>query len=180
MDTRKTGTGKNRMIALACMLLAAGAANAGNSPDATVGRKLDKLGLKYEVDADGDYKLLFEVDGGRSQIVWVRSPIETLGGMRIREVLSISGKSPKPSNTDEMTDAATAATAALLASNRQKLGGWVLKGSDDSQAFYYVAQIPADLGPDDLDLVVRSVAKDADGFEAMLEVLYGLDKKDTY
>ena len=173
---------KAASIALACLLLAAvnTAGAAKGTADAGVAKKLDALGLKYDVDGDGDYKLLFEIDGGRSQIVWVRSPVETLGGMRIREILSISGKSPRPSGDEGITTAATAATAALLASNRQKLGGWVLKGSDDNQAFYYVAQIPADLGADDLGVVVRSIAKDADGFEEMLEVLYDLDKKDTY
>jgi len=172
---------KKATIALACLLLAAGnPANAANTADASVGKKLDALGLKYEVDDDGDYKLLFEVDGGRSQVVWVRSAVETLGGMRIREILSISGKAPKPADDGDIVTSAMAASSALMASNRQKLGGWVLKGSDDKQMFYYVAQVPADLGADDLELVVRAVAKDADGFEALLEVLYQVEKKDAY
>lgn len=101
-------------LAVCCLLMATGApgaARAGNA-DASVGKKLDALGLKYEVDADGDYKLLFEVENGRSQIVWVRSPVEALGNMRIREVLSIAGKSPKPRNDEEVASAAVVATAA--------------------------------------------------------------------
>jgi len=166
--------------ALACVLLAAAVANPALAADASVAKKLDAQGLKYTVDDDGDYKLLFDVGDDRSQVVWVRSAIETMGGMRIREVISISGKSPKPQGSDGVTVAAMAATSALIASNRQKLGGWVLKGSDENQAFYYVAQIPADLGAGDLELVVRNVAKDADGFETLLEALYDLDKTDTY
>lgn len=169
------------MLAACCLLMAAGApgaARAGNA-DASVGKKLDALGLKYEVDADGDYKLLFEVENGRSQIVWVRSPVETLGNMRIREVLSIAGKSPKPRNDEEVASAAVVATAALLDASKKKLGGWVLKGTDDTQAFYYVAQIPADASGDDLKSVVVSVAKSTDGFEQLLETING-SEKDKY
>jgi len=168
-------------LAVCCLLMAAGApgaARAGNA-DASVGKKLDALGLKYEVDADGDYKLLFEVENGRSQIVWVRSPVETLGNMRIREVLSIAGKSPKPRNDEEVASAAVVATAALLDASKKKLGGWVLKGTDDTQAFYYVAQIPADASGDDLKSVVVSVAKSTDGFEQLLETING-SEKDKY
>lgn len=168
-------------LAVCCLLMAAGApgaARAGNA-DASVGKKLDALGLKYEVDADGDYKLLFEVENGRSQIVWVRSPVETLGNMRIREVLSIAGKSPKPRNDEEVASAAVVATAALLDASKKKLGGWVLKGADDTQAFYYVAQIPADASGDDLKSVVVSVAKSTDGFEQLLETING-SEKDKY
>lgn len=174
MNTRTT-------LAACCLLMAAGApgaARAGNA-DASLGKKLDALGLKYEVDADGDYKLLFEVENGRSQIVWVRSPVETLGNMRIREVLSIAGKSPKPKSSEEVVSTAVVATAALLDASKKKLGGWVLKGADDTQTFYYVAQIPADVSGDDLKSVVVSVAQSTDGFEQLLETING-SEKDKY
>ena len=170
---------KTKMTLVACCLTmavgASGQARAGNA-DASVGKKLDALGLKYEVDADGDYKLLFEVEGGRSQIVWGRSPVETLGNMRIREVLSIAGKSPKPKNDEDVASAAVMATAALMDASKKKLGGWVLKGADDNQAFYYVAQIPADASGDDLKSVVVSVANGTDGFEQMIEAINGTEK----
>lgn len=172
---------KTTMLAC-CALLAAGALNtaAAGKPDPAIGKKLEAQGLKYEVDDDGDYKLLFAVEGDRSQVVWVRSPVEALGGLRLREILSISGKSPKPKTPEQIVSSAVAATAALMSSNRQKLGGWVLKGSDDNQAFYYVAQVPADIGADDLEVVLRAVAKDADAFEAVIEAFNDADKKDVY
>ena len=165
---------------LACLLLAAaGAANAGN-PDTAVGKKLDAQGLKYEVDEDGDYKLLFETDDGRSQIVWVRSPVETLGGMRIREVMSIGGKLGKAQEAGDLGAQAALTTGAMLKSSDQKLGGWVLKPSGDDSVFYYVAQIPADLDAGDLGVVARVVAKSADEFEVLFETLMDRDKKDAY
>lgn len=55
----------------------------------------------------------------------------------------------------------------------------MLKGADDTQAFYYVAQIPADASGDDLKSVVVSVAKSTDGFEQLLETING-SEKDKY
>ena len=49
-----------------------------SSGDARVKAALDKLGWKYQVDQDGDYKLLMKV-GGRSQVVYILSKTETLG-----------------------------------------------------------------------------------------------------
>lgn len=172
---------KTAMMA-GCFLVAGGTlatAHAG-TPDPSVAKRLDAQKLKYEVDKDGDYKLGFAVEGGRSQLVWVRSSVETLGSMRIREILSISGKSPKPKTAEQIASSAVAATAALMSSNRQKLGGWVLKGSDDNQAFYYVAQVPADISAADLEIVLRAIARDADAFEAVLEAFNDSEKKDVF
>lgn len=168
--------------ALACLLFTVGGVPAAFSatPDASVGKKLDAAGLKYEVDSDGDHKLLFGVDGGRSQIVWVRSPTETLGGMRIREVLSVGGKMSKPQNEEELTAQAVLTSGAMLKSGTQKLGGWVLKTSGDDSVFYYVAQIPADLTAEDLQAVTQVVAKSADAFEVIVETMLETSKKDTY
>ena len=167
---------------LACCALLAmgtGAASAG-TPDASVGKKLDAQKLKYEVDGDGDYKLLFEVEGGRSQVVWVGSPVETLGGMRIREVFSVAGSMPKPKAENDITTQAVLTSGAMLKSATQKLGGWVLKPNGEESGFYYVAQVPADLGGEDLDTVARMVAKSADEFEVLFETLMDKDKKDAF
>ena len=47
--------------------------------DATVGQQLDALGYRYNVDKDGDYQLTFELEGERSQLVYVLSGVESLG-----------------------------------------------------------------------------------------------------
>jgi len=169
---------KIRMMALATVLAAtASVAHAGGTPDAGIAKKLDAAGLKYEVDGDGDYKLLFEAEGDRTQIVWVRSSVETLGNMRIREVMAIGGKMPTMGKDDGVGMAATIAltsttvlaVAALADANEKKLGGWVLKGKGDDQALYFVAQVPADLSAGDLETVLGSVARSADKFEQTVE-----------
>lgn len=171
---------KIRIAVLAgVLLLAMGQAQAGEA-DASVGKKLAAQELKYEVDEDGDYKLLFGLDDDRSQVVWVRSPVETLGGMRIREVLSIGGKLGKPKGAEETGTQAALVKDAMLKSSAQKLGGWVLKASDDDRVFYYVAQIPADLNAEDLETVARVVAQNGDEFEKLFESMTDADEKDTY
>ena len=173
---------KTRFVVLGGMLLAACSlqAAAGNAADASIGKKLDAQQLKYDVDGDGDYKLLFEAKDGRSQIVWVRSQVETLGGMRIREVLSIGGKLSKVKGTEDIAAQAVLTSGAMLKSSSQKLGGWVLKPDGEDSVFYYVAQVPADLNSDDHDTVARMVAKSADEFEVLIEAMTDKDKKDTF
>jgi len=49
--------------ALLIALAAAGSATAATSADKSVARHLDKLGYTYEVDEDGDYRMVFDVEG---------------------------------------------------------------------------------------------------------------------
>lgn len=56
--------------------------------DPAMGQLLDKLEYKYDVDEEGDYRLTFALDeeeDGRSQLVFVRSAIETYGSHKVRE-----------------------------------------------------------------------------------------------
>jgi hypothetical protein len=146
------------------------------TPDASVATQLDAAGLKYEIDDDGDYQLLFGGEDGRSQAVWVRSVVETLGKMRIREVISVAGPLAGLDTPEGIARAAAQLQAAMHDASENKLGGWVLKGKD-ANVFYYVAQIPADTDGEDLRSVVESVARVADAFEARIEAA---DAKDTY
>ncbi|HHA2550477.1 TPA: hypothetical protein ACOD9Z_004599, partial [Stenotrophomonas maltophilia] len=58
--------------ALLIALAATGSAAAADA-DKAVARHLDKLGYTYEVDEDGDYRMVFDVEGDRTQMVYVRS-----------------------------------------------------------------------------------------------------------
>jgi hypothetical protein len=57
-------------------------------PDQRVEKALKKLGLKYTVDKDGDFKLIFTTEGDRTQVVFINSGTETLRKMEIREIWS--------------------------------------------------------------------------------------------
>ncbi|MFT3755952.1 MAG: hypothetical protein QM769_08390 [Pseudoxanthomonas sp.] len=166
-----------KRIALASLLAASGTAIAGNTPDASVGKKLDAIGLKYNVDEDGDYRLVMSgLEGDRTQLVIVRSSVETLGNYRIREVWAAAGKLPAAEDAKGIASIAAISKGALMDANDKKLGGWVLKGKEADETLYYVAQIPADMGSDDLETVIASVAKSADTLEQSVEGINGTPK----
>jgi hypothetical protein len=147
-----------RFAASSLLLLAALAASPAHAEqDASVGKKLDQLELKYDVDKDGDYKITMDMGSNRTQLVLVRSAIEDYNGMRIREVWSpgYSGDGPIPGNI---------ANRLLEHSNQVKLGGWV--NMDGMGVF--VVKLPADASAGDLGLAIAMSAKSADKMEEEL------------
>lgn len=147
-----------RFAATSLLLLAGLAATPAHAEqDASVGKKLDQLGLKYEVDKDGDYKVTMDMGNNRTQLVLVRSAVEEYNGMRIREVWSpgYSGDGPIPGNI---------ANRLLENSNQVKLGGWV---SMDGMAVF-VVKLPAEAGAGDIGSAIAMSAKSADKMEEEL------------
>lgn len=128
--------------------------------DPQLKRQFDQLKYEYEVDEDGDYKLLFAVDDQdkRSQIVFVRSPVESYGEHRVREVWSPGYKSPTPQFS------AKVANRLLEASQDSKLGAWVKQ--DDYAVF--VIKISADASAEELDDAISAAMLSADEMEAEL------------
>ncbi len=133
--------------------------------DPFVGKALDNLELVYEIDEDGDYKMLFELDGDRSQLVYVFSAVETFGALRIREVWAPVAK---PKNL-------TASVAKkLLAENQSvKFGAFrVLDSANDEGEpailIAFAAHISADTTGDALMSALEMVYSQADEMEAEL------------
>jgi hypothetical protein len=155
-----------RNLVLACLLLpATGLAADDPKPDAALGRQLDALGLEYEVDEDGDYRILFEVgdDGARSQVVFARSPVETFGSISVREIWSAgydAGAGALP---------ALIANRLLAASHASKLGGWVRQGN----YAMFVVKLPIDASNEQLRDAMEAAVASADEIEA--ELTPGLD-----
>jgi len=108
--------------ALLGLLAAAPAAMAESNPDRAVGRVLDSLKYSYELDEDGDYKLVFDTENDRSQLVFVRSPVEKFGSHHIREIWSPGYRSSSAQFP------ALVANRLLEDSNSSKMGGWVKQG----------------------------------------------------
>lgn len=143
--------------AAACLGCMALAAHAGE-PDPSVGKLLDSLGYTYEVDDDGDYRLLFDVDEGRTQLAFVRSSVESYGSHRIREIWSPGYKSPGPQFP------ALVANRLLEDSNDSKLGSWVKQG--DTAMF--VVKFDADANAEVLGDAIDAAIKSADAMELEL------------
>lgn len=159
----------SRLLLPTCLLLllspasfAQDAAPAKDAPvaDPVLRAQLEKLDYKYEVDKDGDYQLVFELDGedGRSQMVYVRSPVEEYGQFRIREVWSPAWRS----KADEFP--AAVANRLLAASQDSKLGAWVKQGS----TAMFVVKIPADADEQALSDAIDAAIRSADEMEIAL------------
>ena len=126
--------------------------------DATVGQQLDALGYRYNVDKDGDYQLTFELEGERSQLVYVLSGVESFGAHRIREIWAPAYRAPGAQIPAEI------ANRLLEESQTSKLGSWVKQG--DMAVF--VVKIPADASQQQLDDAIDAATRSADQMEAAL------------
>ena len=131
------------------------------SSDPQVRQLLDELGHEYEIDEDGDYRLVFDVAGStekRSQLVYVRSPVETYGVLRVREIWAPGYKA---AGTDFP---ATVANRLLAASQDNKVGAWA---KQDEYAVF-VVKLPADARAEALDDAIDAAITSADAMEAEL------------
>lgn len=146
-----------RTLSLALLLALAGTASAA-APDKAVGLTLEKLGYTYEVDEDGDYRMVFETEGERSQLVYVRSAVEEFGAHNVREIWSPGYQS----STDHLPEAV--ANRLLADSNESKLGGWVKQ----DRVAMFVVKIDANASPEALSDAVDAAVRGADAIELEL------------
>jgi len=128
------------------------------SADPAIAQQLDELKYKYEVDGDGDYRLGFDMDGGRSQQAFVISLVESFGEVKVRELWA-----PAYRATNGEFPAAVA-NRLLEDSNSSKLGGWVKQG--DTAVF--VVKLAADASRSQLDDALDFVLRTADQMEKEL------------
>lgn len=147
------------LLLLSAIALSALPAKAADA-DPAVARQLKELGYDYEVDEDGDYKLLMATGDNdeRSQIVYVRSVIETYGNHRVREVWSYAYQGAGEALP------AVIANRLLEASNALIIGSWVKQG----RSAVYVAKIPASASTGELEDAVAAAATSADAMESEL------------
>lgn len=126
---------------------------------------LDQAGIGYEVDDDGDYRVVFSwAQESRTQMVFVSGRTEEIAGRRIREVFS-------PAAQFEQAPDAETAVALLRDSQSRKLGAWELAGD----VLYYVVKLPEPFDAELLELALSAAAELADdreiGFTGELDAL---------
>lgn len=124
--------------------------------DASVTTRLEARGISWEVDEDGDYRVLYRYsDVDRSQLVFVSGRTESLGGFTVREVFA-----PAAQLSRDGVDGARA--LALLADSRaRKLGAWEIQGDH----LYYVIKLPDNVDAAQLESAMDVAAKIADDKE---------------
>jgi hypothetical protein len=144
-------------LAAAGLLLATAAPAAAK--DASVEKRLDARGTKYEIDDDGDYKVVISWEKeSRSQIVFVSGKTEEVAGLVVREVFA-------PAAIIEQHDIDGKAAMALLeASGQTKFGSWEVRGG----VVYFVAKVFDDISAEKLDSVLAIVSETADDKEIEL------------
>ena len=146
-----------RTTCLALALMLAPAAFAADH-DPVVKAQLDARGTPFSIDEDGDFQITVDVGGGRTQLVWVRSVVESTDHHKVREIWSPGYRS----GTDGFS--AAIANDLLERSNLLKLGSWV-KQEDVAML---VVKIPADANADALDEAIDLAAAAADALEREL------------
>ena len=126
------------LATLLCLptLLPAQVGGSGPDADPRIAAALKEIGLRSEIDRDGDYKLVVNVDeeGERTQIVYIISGTERYGNLEIREIWAPSFKTGGALDAD-------VARQMLVANNRMKLGAWRLYGDAEDQMAVYAVQI---------------------------------------
>ena len=146
------------LAALALALLAAAPPARAGTPDPALKAQLDSLDLKYEVDSDGDYKIVFDMGGGRSQLVWLRSAVETYGSLKVRELWSAGyklGGKPVPEKI---------ANRLLEHGHGVILGGW----TKQKEFAMFVVKIPVSATAKELRDAAEAAADCADEIEKEL------------
>ena len=126
--------------------------------DPLVRAQLEALGYGFEVDADGDFKLLFDLEEGRSQLAYVISGTEEYGALQVREVWSPAYR------TEGDAFPVDVANRLLQASHTGKLGAWVRQ--DDMAVL--VVKVAAGATGAELAAAITYAIHAADGMEAEL------------
>lgn len=140
------------------VLLSAGfaLAPAAALADASVASRLDARGIKYDTDADGDYKITYNyAKEGRSQLVFVSGGTQSVAGFQVREVFSPAARIEK----DGINGAR--ALELLAESRRNKLGAWEISGD----VLYFVVKLPDSMDAAQLEAALDIAAETADDME---------------
>lgn len=149
-----------RLLSLSVLAgLAAATAVPAAAKDASVERRLDSAGLKYEVDDDGDYKLTFNYSKeGRTQLVFVSGTTQTVSGLTVREVFAPAGRVEKDGINGK------AALELLSSSGQMKMGSWEIRGD----VLYFVIKVLDSASSSELSSLLDIAAETADDKEIEL------------
>lgn len=153
-----------RVLALACVAaLGAGCAAVSEQKvepnyDRRVERILLQEDITYSIDEDGDFRVVFELDEGRTQLGYIISDTSDYEGIEIREIWSVGYQS------EEGEFPADVANRLLEETFNMKLGGW----ARDEDMAVYVVRLDADAGADELINALLLALYAADDMEEAL------------
>lgn len=125
-------------------------AQTSNAGDPRLKAALDKLGWKYEIDKEGDFKVRMKLQSGRTQLVWISSSTEKLDNLENRQIMSPGYKAAGALS-------AQVANQLLVANTRKKLGAWQTFSNGKTSLAVFAAKIPADNEPEALQSSLQAV-----------------------
>ena len=130
--------------------------------DLRVQSALVELGIPYEIDDEGDFKIRFAMGNGRKHTGYIRTETYDFEGIELREVYSAALRSFGPFDARTMD--------ILLQENiRLKLGLWsVAKDDDDNHIAIFKVRVPASARGQQLLAVISAVLRVADEMESRL------------
>jgi len=123
--------------------------------DQRVRKHIEDIGWKYQVDSDGDFKLIFRYEDQRTQLVYASSKTLTVGNLEVREIWA-------PAFRTEGVPPAELLLNLLRENNQVKIGAWRLLRTGDKFVGVFAAQISADCDRDTFQTAVRAVGITAD------------------
>ena len=128
--------------------------------DPRVETALQAAKLTYGIDA-GDFRLKFDLDAARSQVVWVASGTWKVEDYEIRDVWSVAARGPGKVPAE-------LASHLLTENARMILGSWQVNQGTDEYLVVFSASVPATVDADTLREVIEVVALSTDRIEKEL------------
>ena len=154
-----------RTAVLAAVLAAAlgsVSAQAATKANTDLTQQLDRLSLKYTLTKAGNFSITYDLDGGRSQTVYIMGKTEKVGATEIRELWSRAGTMDSVPDGDQMK-------SLLEDSGNAKVGFWALEETDSGgYTIYFSVKIPPYLNDKDLSALLEYAANTADQKEEEL------------
>ena len=159
---------KAAVVATMCALCTASFAQLGEigvpeadsvSPkaDARVKKALDNAGVKYQIDRDGDFVVVWKLDEGRSHLVFINSRTTKLENMELRKVWAPAFVVDEVSPNN---------MRALLELNTQyKVGAWGLKKQGGKYMAIFSLDVSANSAGSALKVFTKVMAITADEIE---------------
>lgn len=127
--------------------------------DDTLAARLDARGVRYERDADGDYRVVFAwQQEGRSQVAFVAGRAHVFGDSAVREVFSPAARVPDGGFDARQSD------MLLRDSQSNILGAWEIAGD----VLFYVIKLHDDADGARIEQALEAAAQLADDMELRL------------
>ncbi|MGH8107815.1 MAG: hypothetical protein ACREO1_03730 [Arenimonas sp.] len=127
--------------------------------DDSVKKRLDERSISFDVDKDGDYKIVYSFEKEkRSQLVFISGSTETIQSMKIREIFAPAANMKSAGIDDKK------ALELLTNSRKNKLGSWEVS----NDMLFLVVKIPDSVNAVELEIMLDAAAGIADEMELKL------------